>query len=152
MRIYLVEHGETLSPSIDPGKPLSPRGKENIEKIAKFLGEKTFPLSAILHSQKLRAKQTAEILQQYLAPELELEEYLYLNPDDSIERISIRIESGKEDLLIVSHLPLLNKLLGYLLVGDETQLVVNLKPGTIVCLSPLNGNWLIDWVFNLEMI
>ena len=62
MRLYLVRHGDALSDSEDPKRPLSETGIEEAKKTGEFLkkaGEK--PLK-IIHSTKLRAKQTGEII------------------------------------------------------------------------------------------
>lgn len=152
MKIYLVRHGEAVSPEIDPQKPLSPQGEEEIQNIAKLLAKKSFPVSSILHSKKLRSKQTAEIIGHYLAPDLKCEEYAHLNPDDSIEFIVQRIESANEDLMVVGHLPFLDKLTSYLVTGDENIVTVNFQTGTTVCLESVNNKWVIDWEVGLDQI
>ena len=96
MKIYLVRHGEAVPEEVDSEKPLSPQGRENIEKIARFLGQKSFPLSLILHSQKLRAKQTAEIMGQYIAPGQTMEEHPQMAPNDPIESAFVRAAAEEQ--------------------------------------------------------
>jgi phosphohistidine phosphatase len=152
MKIYLVRHGESLPSEINPEHPLSPEGFKGVEKITHLLAMRSFPLSRILYSQKLRAKQTAEILGEHIAPDVKLEEHANLNPNDPIEPISTLIEAENEDLMIVGHLPFLNKLVGKLLVGDENRVLVNFQGGTTVCLEGVNGNWIIRWVVGPDQI
>lgn len=57
MKVYLVQHAKSKSEEEDPTRPLSDEGRDDLEKIVKFIGIK---VSRILHSNKLRAKQTAE--------------------------------------------------------------------------------------------
>ena len=62
MRLYLARHGEAKSKLEDANRPLTLRGKKEVEKVAKYLAEnKDIHLEVIMHSRKLRAKQTAEI-------------------------------------------------------------------------------------------
>jgi len=152
MKVYLVRHGEAVSPEIDPEKPLSPQGREDVENIAKFLAKNSFPLSAILHSEKLRAKQTAQIMKMDLAPNVELEEHSYLSPNDPIEEATVRIEAEDEDLMIVSHLPFLNKLASFLLTGHEDQVLISFEAGTTACLCSDNGTWTVDWIVGIEQV
>jgi len=142
MKIYLVQHGEALSEEIDPEKPLSPEGKTELEKLGTFLGKREFPISAILHSKKLRAKQTAEILGHYLKPQLKPEEHANLAPNDPIEPILDRIEDG---VMIVGHLPYLQKLSGHLIVHDQEASVIKFEYGKLFCLQQINGHFAVDW-------
>ncbi|NGX60437.1 MAG: hypothetical protein KR126chlam3_01611 [Chlamydiae bacterium] len=152
MKIYLVRHGQAVSPEVDPEKPLSPQGRENIEMIAKFLGKKSFPLSLILHSQKLRAKQTAEIMGQYIAPGLALEEHAQMAPNDPIEAGFSRTTAEDGDTMIVGHLPYLQKLLSYMIVDNEDLDLVQFNGGTTICVESFNGSWIIDWIVCLELL
>ncbi|NGX39376.1 MAG: hypothetical protein KR126chlam1_00703 [Chlamydiae bacterium] len=152
LKIYLVRHGEALSPDIDPEQGLSPAGVEGIEKLSKFLAGNSFPLSAILHSNKARAKQTADILRQHLEPHLTPEEHEYLKPNAPIDDALLRIEGSEEDLMIVSHLPFLNNLVGSLVGGDPDLLIVHFHAGTTVCLEQWDGKWAIDWVVTKSLL
>ena len=151
MRIYLVRHGEAVPPEVDPERPLSPQGKENIEKIARRLGEREFPLSRILHSQKLRAKQTAEIMDKYLTPGVNLlKEHPQMAPDDPIEPAFERAVNEGGDVMMVGHLPYLQRLLGHMVIGNEHTEFVRFKEGTVVCVASSRGSWIIEWVFGLQ--
>lgn len=151
MKVYLVRHGDAVSPAIDPDRPLSPQGQEEVEKIAKFLAKNSFPLKAILHSHKLRAKQTAQIFQTYLAPHAKLEPHPHLAPDDPIGPISTRLEGEDEPIMIVGHLPQLSLLTSYLLTGQEEQPWVAFEPGTVACFSSMNGSWILDWIIGRDL-
>lgn len=149
VKIYLVKHGAALSPDIDPERPLSPEGKTQVEKVAKFLAHHSFPLSAILHSHKARAKETAEILGRYLDPDLKLEQSSHLAPNDPIQPILDRIEDG---VMLVSHFPLLQKLSGYLIAHDEMATVVKLSDSMVICLERLDGRFAIDWALDASLV
>lgn len=154
MKIYLVRHGAAVPSEVDPAKPLSPEGRKNIEKIAHFLGEKSFPLALILHSEKLRAKQTAEIMDKYIVPGTSfLQEHPTMGPNDPIEPAMERAINEGEDVMLVGHLPFLQKLLGVLVVGHETAELVHFGEGTTVCVASTNSrSWIIEWVVGLDQV
>lgn len=152
MKIYLVQHGKAVSPEIDPEKPLSPEGRKEIEELAKFFAHKSFPLFTILHSNKARSKQTAEILGEHLEPELKLEEHAHLGPNDPIDSIFTRIEAEDQDLMIVGHLPFLDRLIGQLIAGHEDLSIVHFAFGKVVCLLEDDGRYSIDWVVGYDQI
>lgn len=149
MKIYLVRHSQALSPEIDPKSPLSPDGLNQIEKLGKFLASHSFPLSEVLHSEKLRAKQTAEVLGRYLEPSLQIKEYEHLNPSDPIEPIFEKLEDG---VMIVGHLPYLQKLSGHLVTHDQNAMVINFCCAMVVCLEKLNGRFTINWAIEPKFI
>jgi len=152
MKIYLVRHGEAVSSDIDPENPLSPQGAENVEKIARHLGERSFPIERILHSQKLRAKQTAQIMLKYIAPEALLVEHPQMAPNDPIESAFVQAAAGDGDSMMVGHLPYLQSLLGHMVAGNDHMDLVQFNVGTTVCVSSVNGSWIIDWVLGLDQI
>ncbi len=152
MKIYLVRHGEAVPPEINPGKPLSPQGREDVEKVARFLGKKSFPLNLILHSSKARARETAAVMQEYIAPEAKLEEHPQVGPEDPIESGFVRLGAEGGDCMIVGHLPYLSKMLGHAVAGNELMNLVNFQPATTVCIESSNGGWLMNWVVALECI
>ena len=147
MKIYLVRHGESLPVELDPEKGLSPEGKMEIEHFARFLGQKSFPLSKIYCSDKARARQTAEILQQAIAPDTKIVEKSGLHPTDPLDQLK-ELCLMDEDLMVVGHLPFLEKGVGYLVTGNENAKIVRFEAGTCVCLESNHGSWVIRWVIS----
>ena len=62
MQIYLMQHGDCLTEEEDPQQPLSPEGRQSLEKIAKALERMGLTVDKIVTSPKERARQTAEIV------------------------------------------------------------------------------------------
>src|SRR5205807_2540846 len=62
MRLYLVQHGAAKSEAEDPQGGLTEEGQRTVERMADFPAALRLPLDRIEHSEKLRARQTAEIL------------------------------------------------------------------------------------------
>ena len=68
MNIYLAQHGEAKSEKEDLQRPLTDKGREEVESVARYVAGCEIEVAEILHSGRLRAKQTAELFAQYLSP------------------------------------------------------------------------------------
>ena len=62
MKILLAQHGDSLPEHVDPERPLSDRGRDDVMGMARLLGASGVRVRRICHSGKLRACQTAELL------------------------------------------------------------------------------------------
>ena len=150
MRLYLIRHGISLPEEKDPEKSLSQEGKEQTQKIAEFLKTKSVKVDAIWHSPKLRAIQTAQIISKSIfCPEIQ--ERNDLNPLDSVEKFPEEIQSLNKDLMIVGHLPFLQKLASLLLSGSETNQFISYKNSGAVCLE-YTDTWKIAWMVTPELM
>jgi len=150
MRLYLIRHGISLPEEKDPEKSLSQEGKEQTQKIAEFLKTKSVKVDAIWHSPKLRAIQTAQIISKSIfCPEIQ--ERNDLNPLDSVEKFPEEIQSLNKDLMIVGHLPFLQKLASLLLSGSETNQFISYKNSGVVCLE-YTDTWKIAWMVTPELM
>lgn len=147
MKVYLVQHGDSVEADVDPDRPLSKKGREDIEKLGKFLAKSNLTLYHIIHSGKLRAEQTAEILAKALKFENGIESRLGLGPLDNVREIMEELNYYSNDILIAGHLPFMSKLVSMLVVGDENKLVVSFEPGTLVCLENIaDERWVIHFM------
>lgn len=153
MRLYLVQHAESKREEEDPARPLSERGWEDIRRVAGFLKERGIRVSKILHSGKLRAKQTAEALAEAVRPEEGVKRADALAPLDDPNLWADRLREEVKDLMLVGHLPHLAKLAGLLLVGDLGRKPVEFRQGGIVCLAKdETGNWSALWILTPELL
>ena len=62
MRLYLVQHGDAVPERLDPERPLSAAGRREVEAVARLLAGAGARVAHVVHSGKLRAQQTAELL------------------------------------------------------------------------------------------
>ena len=74
MNLYLLQHGQSVPEEVDPDRPLSGQGREDIRKTAAFAARAGVRVDTIWHSGKTRARQTAEALAQAIEPRRGLEE------------------------------------------------------------------------------
>ncbi len=153
MLLYLVQHAEALSEEEDPSRILSERGIENIKKIAVFAREINVSAHQIVHSGKMRALQTAQILSDHITADMGVLESDGLKPMDDPEIWFERISRLNDDMMLVGHLPHMAKLSSLILCGDKEKGVVNFEMGSIVCLKKSDdGTWAIDWIIKPRML
>jgi len=148
MRVYLVQHGLAKEKDQDAARPLSAQGREDVTRIAGFLGlfEKPRPVR-ILHSGKLRAQQTAEMFSEAWG-NIPVAQAAGLSPDDDLSIWADRLNAMDEDLLLIGHLPHLQRLAGLMLCADSEREVVRFRNGGVVCLERYDNGWSILWQLN----
>lgn len=146
MALYLVQHGQSLPKEIDPERSLSVEGKSTVDRIAKVAADYKVHVSRIQHSGKARARQTAEIMASHLHPEGGLQESAGLNPNDDVETVAGAI-SHDENVMLVGHLPFMEKIVSHLVAGSPNKRVFKFQNGGIVCLDkdPGENSWYIKW-------
>jgi phosphohistidine phosphatase len=146
MRIYLVQHGKSLSKDMDPEKGLSEEGMEIVKRMAQVARDRGVKPSGIRHSGKKRALQTAEIFAKKLEPTGGVSEIAGLAPMDDV----VAFAAGIKDLdgvMLVGHLPFMEKITGYLTAGHSEKKVFKFQNGGVVCLEkdPESSDWSIIW-------
>jgi phosphohistidine phosphatase len=154
MLLYLVRHGQANLADKDPKKCLSKKGREEVLKTALFLVEHVKnKISRIVHSGKCRAKETAEIIGERLNPSKGIEETDHLNPLDEPTIWQERIETEKEDLMLVGHLPYLSKLTSLLLYKNENIQQIEFQAASVLCLKrEENKSWCVLWMVSPETL
>jgi phosphohistidine phosphatase SixA len=104
MQLYLVQHGEAVPESVDPTRPLSERGREDIRKLAHLLAENGIRVGRVLHSGKRRASDTAALLIEAVGAGAVVEVMEKgLSPKDSPEYLVDAAETWQKDTLVVGH-------------------------------------------------
>jgi phosphohistidine phosphatase len=136
MALYVVQHGKSLPKAEDPEKGLSAGGKMETERIAGVAKGYQVKVSRIVHSGKKRARETAEILASLLPPAGGLEPRNGMNPLDDVRTFAGSLELDK-NVMLVGHLPFLERLIGLLVCGNPDQTVFKLQNSGILCLDHL---------------
>lgn len=152
MKLYLARHGDSMPMGRDATRPLSTLGKNQITQLAKFLAPAQLFVHNIVHSGKLRAQQTAELLSPAFQTTKPLEISTDLEPDNSIVPLIEYIGLDPQDKLCVGHLPFLGRLVAKLVTGHENSDIVIFKPGTLVCLESMTKtHWVIQWMLSPDL-
>ena len=147
MKLYLMRHGDAVSEHSDPNRPLSPRGKTEVQKVAQFLKAANIKVNELYFSTKLRALETAQSVQATVNPKAKMVKKDFLSPDDPIGKIVAELSHRKDDLMIIGHLPQLPRLISHLVLGDENRFVLSLDTSTVAAMyRDSQGHWQIVWV------
>lgn len=146
MKVLLVQHGEAKSKDQDPARPLSEEGFRKTEKIAAWIGKHSFSVTEIQHSGKKRAEETALIFSRHLSPENGTVAVDGLNPNDDALLFAEQLSEYENPVMVVGHLPFLNKLTGLLLAGDQERNIISFTNSGVVCLEKKQYQWSIAWI------
>ncbi len=153
MNLYLVQHAQAKQKDESAERLLTEKGQADISKVAAFIVKQTnIHVNSIMHSGKIRALQTAEILSEHLNPSGGIKA-VELGPLANPSTWADRLSEEKEDIMLVGHLPHLSKLSALLLCQDESKTIVNFQTGGIVCLiRDESGVWSIRWMVIPEIL
>ncbi|MCX7994522.1 MAG: phosphohistidine phosphatase SixA [candidate division WOR-3 bacterium] len=146
MELYLIQHGEAKSETEDPLRPLTEKGQKDVMAVAEIVSGKGLKISKIYHSDKLRAKQTAEIIARILGVPV-IEEIKGIAPLDDPSVIKELIDKTEENIMIAGHLPHLSRLTSLLIIGNPDKEIVKFQMGGILGLKRIDANWLISCYF-----
>jgi len=153
LRLYLVQHGEAKRKEEDSARPLTDRGREEVERVASYAAKIGVKVKRILHSGKLRAQQTAEIMAKHLKPPKGVEKTDGLEPLADPKAWAERLKKVEENLMLVGHLPHLSRLTSLLLTDREDVELVAFRMGGIVCLErDEEGKWRVQWIIRPETL
>jgi len=151
MRLYLVRHGEAAEQDSGGEPTLSEWGKFEVEKTGTEIADRIDKLDLIFHSIKLRAQQTAKIIQNKLKFDatVPMNEMEGLKPNDSAEEIAEWTGQVQNDIMLVGHLPFMNKLAGILLKESGKNYSLSFGTASVASFERgESGDWMLMWFFN----
>ena len=144
MALYIVQHGKSMPKELDPERGLSEEGRMEVERITKVARDYGVKVTSIVHSGKKRSSQTAEIIAGGLKPAHGLIQRNGMDPLDKVEPLAKTIDPGT-NVMLVGHLPFLERLIAYLITGNTEIPVFKLQNGGILCMDQVEGAWVIKW-------
>jgi len=105
MKIILVRHAKAYESSEDPQRNLTEEGKKEAQIIRTFIQKTRWQFKEILTSPILRAKQTAQILNQEF--KIPIEEKLELKPNSALFHFNELLSKYQmnDSLIFVLHMP-----------------------------------------------
>jgi phosphohistidine phosphatase len=127
MNLYFLRHGiaaerGTARFANDSDRPLTPKGKRKVRRIAKAMLALDLRFDLILSSPFVRARQTAQIVAQVLDARKRLDFSNTLTPEASARQLISLLAARRghpDDVLLVGHEPYLSQLISLLLAGDS---------------------------------
>ena len=143
--LYLVHHGDAVGPDVNPMRPLSDRGREHVEALARFAAANGAKPDVVWHSGKLRARQTAEAFWRHCNALATFAAAHGLQPTDPTTWIADAVAAERCDVMLVGHFPHLPRLLGSLLSGRPEAAPADFPLHGIVALEQSGGRWVEVW-------
>lgn len=117
MNVYLMRHGEAAAEQDDVRRPLTERGRNQVEWVCRRAVAHGLSVFQIMHSGKLRARETAEILARCAEPAAGVRETNGLDPQADPLIVKAEIEVLDKPVALVGHMPHLGRLASLLLTG-----------------------------------
>lgn len=155
MDVYLMQHGVAEAEDVDPQRPLTVAGRAEVAAVAKALCAAGVRPDRIVHSDKLRATQTAQVLAWGLGVS-GVSSVEGLHPNDPIEPIAGRWADPRAEgsVAIVGHLPFLDRLASLLVSGDPGGHVIGFRNAAMVALTPAEsrGGFSVAWILAPELL
>ena len=142
--LYLVQHGQAVDKDQNPERPLSTLGRKETERVAALAAALDLPIGAIWHSGKTRAKETAEIYGRALQRDA-IHAVDGLHPTDDVAPVANRVAELTESVMLVGHLPFMERITGYLTAGNADATPVAFRNAGIVCLRQQDRQWQTAW-------
>ena len=140
MVIILVHHADAVTGIVDATRPLSELGRQQAASVSSRIVTRGVKPTAVWHSGKLRARETAEIYWHAVNPAATFAAQRGLQPDDDPENLADVLGVETDDLMVVSHYPLLPGLLKEL-TGADTAFPQH----GAVALERVDGKWIERW-------
>lgn len=140
-----MRHGEAVLGQPDWQRPLSDRGRAQAIAMAQSARSRGVSVAWFYHSGILRAQQTAELVAAVLPPVQGVREISGLCPEDDPMILKAQLDETTQSVLLISHLPYLNRLAGLMVTGDSERSVIEFAPATLVCLTRHANGWKFDW-------
>ncbi|MDD1020435.1 MULTISPECIES: phosphohistidine phosphatase SixA [Pseudomonas] len=135
MKLWVLRHGQAESHApTDAQRNLTAHGREEVlGSAAQLIGQ---PISAIIASPYVRAQQTAQLVREALGFEAEIRTVPWLTPEANPLQVLQQLD-GADNLLLVSHQPLVGSLIGLLQHGH----LRDPQPMNTASLAELEGDW-----------
>ncbi len=153
MKVYLVHHVDALSAEQDPQRHISPKGREQADRLGTRLRALGVGPVRILHSDKQWTIDTAERIAAKLGLEDRTAKAAYpINTGDPVAPFMAEIAAAGGDIMMCGHVDYLLRAASQLVCGDETRKVVEFKPGngTAVCIEGQGKDWAITFAWRQD--
>ncbi len=153
MKLYLVRHGKAeRAGATDWARALSERGEQDARNVAALAARLKVEVDQIHHSGLVRAEQTAAIFAEKLAPPQGVVEVTEMTPMDDVAHTAQELARLSRPVMLVGHLPHLERLAALLVTGDPNGSVVQLRTGSMLCLEPDDARWRVSWLVTPRMV
>lgn len=146
--LYLVRHADAVSDEVDPARPLSAKGRDQVGRVCGLLRRHSgFCPAEFWHSPLARARETAELL----AKGMELASPVLLKPglepDDDPEKVIPALEAETRSLAVVGHEPHLGILASLMVHGPVLGgIYYPFQKAGVLALTRGAKRWRAEWI------
>lgn len=146
--IYLMRHADAVSEEVDPARPLSAKGREQVARVCLVLGKrKGFAPAEVWHSPLERSLETGELLLQGLGITSTLVLKDGLTPDDDPSPVATALVAENRDIAVVGHEPHLGILASLIVHGPKRRGVFfPFSKAGLLALTRSSEGWSADWI------
>jgi phosphohistidine phosphatase len=146
--IYLMRHADAVSDEVDPLRPLSAKGRQQVARVCATLGMKgKFEPAEIWHSSLVRSRETAGLLAQGLKLRSPLVLKSGIEPEDDPAKIAAALDAAGGDVAVVGHEPHLGVLASIMVHGPERSGIFYPFPkAAVLALSRDGKRWRSEWI------
>ena len=146
MKLWVLRHGEAEGHArTDAERNLTEQGRgEVLSSAAHLIGQ---PISAIFASPYVRAQQTAQLVRDALGFEPEIRTVPWLTPDGNPLQVLQKLDTD-DNVLLVSHQPLVGSLISFLQHGHQRQP----QPMYTASLAELDGDFPLAGLMSLVSV
>jgi phosphohistidine phosphatase len=148
--LYVMRHGEAAAGADDAVRPLSDVGLASAQSVAALARRGGVRVDMMVHSGLVRARQTADVLANSVAYDSDPDSRPDMRAEDPIEPTLewLLAAPDSQTICLVGHVPFLDRLIGALTTGSESNLPVGLAPAGLAKLArPADkDDFVISWV------
>lgn len=139
MRIYLLRHGDAPYDESCGERSLSTLGKEQTKRVIAQHRDDLSQLELIICSPTLRARQTLAVVTETLGYQGELIFEQSLRSEGSVASVESYVDNlvGINQLLLLSHQPLIGNMLEYLTDQTGTGIGWSMSTSSLACLDAI---------------
>ena len=144
--LYLIRHADALDGDVDDERPLSPRGRRQVRRLARFLSSsKAVEVLEVWHSPLVRARQTAEELAKEMGWGARLRRMKGLLSEDPPGIMAAELRDAALPVALVGHNPHLESLATLLATGQAQPCAFVFRKCAVLALEPVRGQGVGQW-------
>jgi phosphohistidine phosphatase len=146
--IHLIRHADAVSEEEDPARPLSVKGRGQVDRLCAILRkDHAFRPAEIWHSPLLRSLETAKLLAKGLGLAAPLVLAPGLKPEDDPQKIASALGAEARDIAVVGHEPHLGHLASLMVHGPGRAWVFfPFSKAGVLRLSRNGKRWKSGWL------
>lgn len=143
-----MRHADAVSDEIDPVRPLSAKGRDQVSRVCEALGKLgDFKPVEIWHSPLARSRETASLVDTGLKLNAPLLLKAGLTPEDDPSRIASILDAENKEILVVGHEPHLGVLASLMVHGPvRAGVYYPFSKAGVVSLTREDKGWKSKWL------